>query len=353
MPRFKTYKYAEWAQLVFDRFCADAPNVVAVDTETSGFAWDDEAFCVTMSWRPAGPSRAHELMSCYLDLQFDDEGRRHDMVEHMLKRTPTWVFHNAKFDLQKLALADVLPPNYSTWARVEDTNIIHALLDENDRHGLKYLAKKLLGEDTNEDAVLAKVRRKLKIKKDEGYHLLPREVVVPYAMKDTEFTLRLYELLRPKLPDELAPLYDAELDTMSAVLSIEGNGIGVDVERTRAEASRLGVELMKLDAKLQELTADTTVPEKQRAVFNPNSPKQITEAFARRGVKVTATDKATLGTLDDELASTLLEYRHKKKLHSTYLVPLLAEQHDGIIHPNFNLTLPRTGRMSSSAASNN
>jgi len=344
MPRFKRYNYDHMAARADDWYELDRPDTIAIDTETEGFAWGDPAFCVTVSWR-SGPDC---IQSCYLDLDFDDHGARLAVIRNMLENTPRWVFHNAKFDLQKLLLEDCIDQDWIATHAIDDTAIIHALLDENDRHGLKYLAKKILGEETDEDEKLAKVRRKLKIKKDEGYHLLPREVVVPYAMKDTEFTLRLYEALRPKLPEALEPLYHQEVAVALALLDVEAQGIGLDVAYLEKTASEYGVRLMRLSGKLQTL-ADPP----NGATFNPNSPKQIMEAFERRGVRVDATDKATLKTLDDELATVLLDYRNVKKMHSTYLVGMLAEQVDGVIHPNFNTTLPRTGRMSSSAASNN
>lgn len=343
MPRFKEYQWDAMAARWFTQNGMCSPNIIAIDTETSGFAFYDEAFCVTLSWRD--PERG--VVNVYMDLQYDEAGTRHAMVRQMLDLAGVWVFHNAKFDLQKLELAGVLPDNWRSRA-IEDTAIMHALIDENDRHGLKYLAAKYLGESTNEEKVLVKVRRKRKIKKDEGYHLLPREVVVPYAMKDTEFTLRLWEKLRSTFPGALHDLYAAEVDVSLALLDIEAQGIGLDVPYLERTASEYGVRVMKLTRELQELARDPN-----GAQFNPNSPKQIMEAFERRGVIVSATDKATLKTIDDALADTLLEYRNVKKMHATYLTGMLKEQVDGVIHPNFNTTLPRTGRMSSSAASNN
>lgn len=345
MPRFKRYDYGAMAERAADHMETLQPAEVAVDTETSGFGFYDAAFCATMSWRDASGG----IYSCYLDLDDDDHGHRLACLQEMLRIPRKLIFHNAKFDLQKLILADALP-DAEYGADIEDTATLHALLDENDRHGLKYLAQKILGENTNEEAVLAKVRRKLKIKKDEGYHLLPREVVVPYAMKDTEFTLRLYEKLRPQLPEDLEALYRQEIEVSLALLEVESHGIGLDLDYLRDITSKYGVKEMKLAERLRKLGHDPENPEK---VFNPNSPQQITAAFERRGITIAATDKATLGKLDDDLAATLLDYRHIKKMHSTYMVGMLKEQQNGIIHPNFNTTLPRTGRMSSSAASNN
>lgn len=343
MPRFKRYKYGEMGARALRQFHRDRPRLIAVDTETEGVAWEARAFCVTLTWK----DKSGNLCSCYLDLESDESGTRREVARQMLDGTQVWVFHNAKFDLQKLLLEGVITRARIARARIEDTGIIHALVDENDRHGLKYLAGKILGVTTNEEEVLAKVRRKLKIKKDDGYHLLPREVVVPYAMRDTELTLMLYDALRPFIAArDLHDLYAAELATAIAVLDIEANGIGVDVPYLERTASEYGKKVMRGLLDLQVMSGS-------KGTFNPNSPKQIIEAFEGFGITITATDKETLSAIDDPFAEALLEYRKNKKLHSTYLLGMLAEQRDGVLHPNFNLTLPRTGRMSSSAASNN
>lgn len=342
MPRWKSYNYDAMASVAAMRARADKPHTIAIDTETSGFGWWDYPFCATVTWLDA----EGDLQSHYIDLEQDNgRGGRTGILRDIIDIPERWVFHNAKFDLQKLAMVDALPEGWQKSKTIEDTATIYALINENDVKKLKYLAQKFLGESTNEDKILAKVRRKLKIKKDDGYHLLPRNVVLPYALKDTEFTLRLYELLRPKLHEDLVDLYDFEIGLGLDLLEIEGHGIGLDIPYLERTASEYGVKVMQGQAALAKLTG--------KEDFNANSPKQILEAFTARGTKLDSTDKATLSGLDDELATTLLQYRSDKKLHSTYLLAMLAEQRDGIIHPNFNLTTPRTGRMSSGQATNN
>lgn len=345
MPTFKRYKYGEWADAGYVHADTLRPIMIAVDTETSGFGFFDAAFCVTMTWRDAHG----ELASYYFDLESDESGTRHAMVRQILGWTPEWVFHNAKFDLQKLELAGCLPRDWRPNTTIHDTATIYSLIDENDRKGLKYLAKKILHKETNEDERLAKVRRELKIKKDDGYHLLPRDVIAPYALKDTEFTLELYEVLIPFLAvNDQLELYRREIDTQLAMLEIEARGFALDVPYLEQQKSEYGVRLMKLDAQLQALAG-----REDGAKFNPNSPKQVQEVLESRGINVPDTQAATLKPLNDAFANVLLDYKQTKKVHGTYLVPLLAEQRDGIFHPNFNLTTPRTGRMSSGGATNN
>ena len=74
--------------------------MIAVDTETTGVGFYDEPFCATVTWRaPEG-----ELKSAYISLEDEDREEGIDHIRAILGLVHTWVFHNAKFDLQKLAL---------------------------------------------------------------------------------------------------------------------------------------------------------------------------------------------------------------------------------------------------------
>jgi DNA polymerase I-like protein with 3'-5' exonuclease and polymerase domains len=239
------------------------------------------------------------------------------------------------------------------------------LLDENNTKGLKDLAVRVLGyDDTIEVEVksgknkgqmkkvpreqhqLNAVRRKLGLKKEDGYHLLPRDVLIPYALRDTDFTLQLYEVLMPKLEDKndeaLLQLYRDSMRLKRVLLRMEQDGFALDVPYTAETASEYGVRVMKKWDLVTELVGDPD--------FNPRSPAQVMAAFERRGIVLEDTQVKTLAKLDDDLARALLEYRSDFKIHTTYLLGLLREQRNGIIHPHFNDDGARTGRMSSSSA---
>jgi DNA polymerase-1 len=195
------------------------------------------------------------------------------------------------------------------------------------------------------------VRRKLKLKKEDGYHLLPREVLIPYAMRDTELTLLLFEKLRPLLPAELEPVYAEEIELISVLREMEANGVGIDVPYLDEAAEEYGAKVMRAWQKLVKLVG--------RDDFNPGSVPQLKAAFAAAGVSLASTDKAAMRDLlgnsktpaeARELAETIHEYREAEKVYVTYLRSLQNEQRDGVWHPWFNSIGPRTGRMSSSTA---
>lgn len=325
------------AEAGLEAYKRDLPGILAVDTETTGFSWYDEAFCATVSWQ-RDEEGVYETY--YIELA-EFEGLTY--LEEML-RAPTLVGHNLKFDLHKLIAAGAIDRDQLHSDRIEDTEALAHILDENQRKGLKELARVYLKEETDEETELRSVRRKLGVKKDQGYAVLPREVIVPYALKDAEFTIRLYEMFAPAVgaEPELSSLYRSEMALTLTLLDMEAAGIRVDVDyltKTRKEYFNLAAQE---EMKLRLLTG--------RQDFNPRSPQQVLEAFEARGQKLAKTDEATLRNLDDPLATALLSYRSHKKMLSTYLESLLAEQQGGIAHPSYRQHGTRTGRMSSGSA---
>lgn len=355
MPRLKSWKWESWAEAAWDEYVSRPSEVVAVDTETKGLGFYDEPFSGQLTWRTDG-----QLKSFYF------ETGTFGYLSAILQRAPTWVFHNAKFDLQKLLLANVIDEDMLKIREIHDTQTQYALLDENGRKGLKDLAVRVLGYDdtirvpysdkrkkefpevyrevSREKYLLDKTFRRMGLKKEDGYHLLPREVVVPYALKDTEFTLQLHELLYPQIlqkDEDLQRLYRAEIELQLVLLRMEADGFRLDVPYVEAAASEYGVKVMTGLMELAELSGN--------AEFNPNAPAQILTVLKKRGLKVDNTQEATLVTLEDEFVTNLLQYRADKKIHD-YLAAIQRERRGDLIHPNFNPTQARTGRMSSSKA---
>jgi DNA polymerase-1 len=249
------------------------------------------------------------------------------------------IMHNAKFDIQKLCRLGI--PLSVFVDKFEDTQALAHLIDEHQSTSLKYLARTVLGEETDEEEVLKVWRRQNKIKKEEGYEPIPHEILAPYALKDSEFTLRLYKVLWDRMPKDLQPLYEIEKALTLSLLGIEARGMKIDRQYVTNKRKEYSDRIYKLKHRIGTLAGEE---------FNPQSPKQIIEVFAQRGVRVTATDKATLSALDDELALAIVELREANKIKSTYFDGLYEESKDGILHPNFRQHGTKTGRMSSGAA---
>lgn len=344
MPVLKRMLLRRFGEVSYQRWIEDgAPAILAIDTETEGTGYFDRPFCVTFTWRRPDGS----LRDAYFETSMNGEeyAVNDEYVRSMLVASKTWIFHNAKFDLQKILLEDWSTRDEYDAKTIHDTEAIWHLLDNVDRKGLKYLGEKHLGDGAREpERLLAKVRRKLKIKKEDGYFFLPREHVVPYAMRDTNLTYRLAVLGLPKIQkqEKLFNLYNSEQELCLYMLDMEEAGMALDVEYCKRMASEYGLKIMQT---LNQIRAITEDPE-----LNPASPKQLTAAFAKRGLQLDSTNEETLLPLEDELARLVLEYRGLMKMHKTYFVALLDEQRDGIVHPSFRQHGARTGRMSSGKA---
>ena len=336
---------------------AQRPSVAALDTETTGVEYYDTPFLVTMTWRPHGWG----LQSFSLDLENDPIG--YNSWKAFLSRNAVkLVGHNLKFDVHMLVQARLLDARdandyFHEW---EDTAVMYHLIDENDRKGLKYLAQKFLADEIPmlevekkdpktkalytvkvpaEDEELRRARHKLGMKKEDGYHRLPRDLVTRYALKDTEYTLLLAERFHKRLYDlDLLDVYREEMRAVAALYRMERRGFGIDEQKLEQLLSEYGTRVLQLEHDMRKLTDKD---------FNPGSPTQIIHYLAKRGVMVEDSQASTLRKLDDKLAQLLCEYRDVKKVHATYLQGLKREQRDGVWHPNFNPTGARTGRLSS------
>lgn len=309
-------------------------DLLAIDTETTGVGWHDEAFMIsiaTSEW-----SHVYDKRLCEHDEAW---GEALETVSSMLHDCDKIIMHNAKFDIQKLCRLGI-PVNVFV-DKFEDTQAIAHLIDEHQPTGLKYLAKKYLNESTDEDEVLKAYRRKAKLKKEDGYEPIPHDILAPYAKKDAEFTLQLYTVLYPRLAKELYPLYNMEKELTLALLRIEAQGMAVDTQYVTNKRKEYGDRIYKLKQRIGELAGRE---------FNPQSHQQVLHALNERGFVVSSTSKDALKEVDDELARLIVELREANKIKATYFDAMHEEPMDGILHPNFRQHGTKTGRMSSGSA---
>jgi len=309
--------------------------IIAIDTETTGVRWDDEAFMISIALINNGTM----LSYVYDRREIDDWDAAVHEVDRYLSAADSIIMHNAKFDIQKLCR---LGYPFDLFAdKFEDTQAIAHLIDEHQPTGLKYLAQKYLGESTDEDEVLKVYRRKNKLKKEDGYEPIPHDILAPYAKKDAEFTLQLYNMLYPRLAKELHPLYEIEKQLTLALLRIEAQGLSVNRVYVTQKRKEYGDRIYKLKRRIGELVGTD---------FNPQSHQQVLHALNERGFVVSSTSKDALKEVDDELARLIVALREANKIKATYFDAMDVEPIDGILHPNFRQHGTRTGRMSSGLA---
>jgi len=343
----------------------DKPDLIAFDTETHGLAFYDAAFCFTAAWyRPDGGIEAH-----YFELDKFDSRKG---VSNMLLYGTILVGHNLKFDMQKAMLGGLLSRDLLFPGRIHDTETLAHLDDEHRPKGLKDLMVSVLGyEDTidveiksgpnkgtfkkvpREKAEMDAVRRKLKLTVNDPWSLLPRAVILPYAVADARGTLELYTKLRPLVEryDDLWSLYQQELELTLVLLDMEQQGLGLVTSYVDKQVKVYGMRVLEHENTIEQIVGKPVrtgyIPPKEKdKFFNPASNKQLAEFFKAAGFERDSYDKSVLKDIDHPLAPALTEMRGDAKLLNTYFRAMKAEARDGILHPSYRQNV-RTGRMAS------
>ena len=233
-----------------------------------------------------------------------------------------------------------------------DTMIAHYLISPELHHGMDYMAETLLQYQTiHIEELIGPKGKKQKSMAD----LTPQEIYV-YACEDADVTLRLWNVLKPRLAelgcDSL--FYDIEMPLMPVLAYMERNGVCIDTNGLK-ETSRLFTERMQqIEDEVHQLTG---VPD-----LNISSPKQVGEVLfewlkisdkpkkTKTGQYVTSEEVLESLRLKHPAVEKILAYRGLKKLLGTYIdaLPLLINPQTGHIHTSFNQTVAATGRLSSS-----
>ena len=256
------------------------------------------------------------------------------------------VGQNIKYDLEVLA-------NYGVElkGRMFDTMIAHYLIQPELRHNMDYMAEVYLNYQTiHIDELIGP-----KGKNQRSMRSLPPNDVYKYACEDADITLRLKNVLEPKLKEaEVESLFwEIEMPLVPVLASMEMNGVRIDTESLQ-ETSRLFTERMiQLEQHIYELAGEE---------FNISSPKQVGDILfgkmqiiekpkkTKTGQYVTSEEVLQQLRTKHKIVDDILNFRGLKKLLGTYVdaLPKLINPKTGHIHTSFNQTVTATGRLSSS-----
>ena len=179
--------------------------------------------------------------------------------------------------------------------------------------------------------------------------------VYEYAAEDADITLRLKNVLEPKLKDAgvVDLFYQIEMPLVRVLAEMEMNGVLIDTDSLKETSELFTMRLTELEHRIYELAGEE---------FNIASPKQVGDILfgklqiiekpkkTKTGQYVT--NEETLQSLRSkhEIVEKILEHRGLKKLVGTYVdaLPKLINPRTGHIHTSFNQTITATGRLSSS-----
>jgi len=239
-----------------------------------------------------------------------------------------------------------------TIAPFDDTMLISYALDASaslSGHGMDELSERFLGHKPISFKELCGSGRTAK-----PIASCEIEKVTEYAAEDADVTLRLWQVLKPRLAAEgLASVYERlERPLLPVLARMEHRGIRTDRQILSRLSGRFAQKQAGLEAEIAEMAGEE---------FNPGSPKQLGEIlFGKLGLpggKKTksgqwSTDVKVLEELaaeGHELPSRIVEWRQLTKLKGTYTDTLPKHMDSaGRIHTSYSMASTTTGRLSSS-----
>ena len=253
---------------------------------------------------------------------------------------------NLKYDLEVLHNYGV-----SLAGPMFDTMIAHYLIQPELRHNMDYMAETLLHYRTiHIEELIGERGRNQRNMRD----LKPAEVY-EYAAEDADITLRLYNVLLPKLKECGAEqlFYEIEMPLMPVLAEMELNGIRIDTESLAETSSILTSRMCQLETQIYKAAGEE---------FNISSPKQVGEILfgkmkivdkpkkTKTGQYVTSEEVLQQLRHKNPIVDDILAHRGLKKLLGTYVdaLPKLINRRTGHIHTSFNQAVTSTGRLSSS-----
>ena len=315
---------------------------VSIDTETTstdairaelvGLSFSVEekkAFYVTV---PANYEEALKIVQIFKPLYESDK---------IMK-----IGQNIKYDYEVLTRYGV-----TLQGKMFDTMIAHYLIQPELHHNMDYMAETLLGYQTiHIEELLGPKGKKQKNMRD-----LPPTDIYEYAAEDADITLRLKNVLEPRLKElgveEL--FWSIEMPLVRVLADMELNGVCLDTEALQ-DTSKIFTERMK--------QYEQEIYKEAGEEFNISSPKQVGDILfgklqimdkpkkTKTGQYVTSEEVLQSLESKSPIVRNILNYRGIKKLLSTYIdaLPKLINPRTGHIHTSFNQALTATGRLSSS-----
>ena len=337
---YKLVENEEELQQLCDFFMTK--EFVSIDTETTstdaisaelvGLSFSVEEYKAFYVAVPANHEEALKIVQIFKPLYESDK---------IMK-----IGQNIKYDYEVLSRYDV-----TLQGKMFDTMIAHYLIQPELHHNMDYMAETLLGYQTiHIEELLGPKGKKQKNMRD----LSPNDIY-EYAAEDADITLRLKNVLEPRLKElgveEL--FWDIEMPLVRVLADMELNGVCLDTEALQ-ETSKIFTERM--------IQYEQEIYKEAGEEFNISSPKQVGDILfgklqimdkpkkTKTGQYVTSEEVLQSLEGKNPIVRNILNYRGMKKLLSTYIdaLPKLINPRTGHIHTSFNQALTATGRLSSS-----
>lgn len=244
------------------------------------------------------------------------------------------VCHNGTFDMPYLSKRLGINVYHH-----EDTLLMHFVLDNlAGEHGLKPLARRWLrAADWDSDA-------KSYLKHGAYFENIPREKLYKYNLMDVVYTFKLYEYFLPLLKSSgKYEYYRYRMRVTKVLIDVQMNGVAVSLDALDELEEKYNRQCAQHLKVLCSIAGED---------FNPQSPKQIADYFASKGVLSPSFDSDHLKKLkregrEVEFIDALLAYRYAAKVIGSFITNVRSKVgEDGRIHPYYLPHGAKTGRLS-------
>lgn len=313
-------------------FDTETTSINAIDAELVGLSFalkEKEAYYVAI---PANREEALKIVNIFKNVY---------KSENIVK-----IGQNSKYDIEVLK-------NYGIEVKAPlwDTMIAHYLINPGRENNMDYMAETLLKYQTIhiEELIGPKGPRQKNMR-----DLSPADIR-DYAAEDADITLRLKNVLEPKLKevgaDEL--FHNIEMPLVPILADMEYTGVKLDTKALDEVRLTFNERMIQLEKDIYELAGQE---------FNISSPRQVGDILFGKLQIVEKAKKTKTGQYQTSeevlqqlsgkhpIVEKILTYRGLKKLIGTYVdaLPKLINPRTGHIHTSFNQCVTTTGRLSSS-----
>jgi DNA polymerase I len=337
----------DWAALDEWIACIRAAGRLSLDTETTGPDYMQSQL-VGISFATE-PGRAAYIPVGHTYPDVPEQLPRDEVIARLkplLEDTALIkIGQNPKFDKNVLKNYDVDLDGIAF-----DTMLESYVLDSvGSRHDMADLAQRHLGIKTSSFEDVAG-----KGAKQTTFDAVPIDRATQYAAEDADVTLRLHEVLWPKLvaePKLRSVFEDIEMPLVGVLSRMERTGAKVDGKLLMAQSGELSKRISDLALEAFALAGEE---------FNLDSPKQLQAILHDKlglpvlrktpgGQPSTAEPVLAELALDYPLPRVIMDYRSLTKLKSTYTdkLPLQINPRTGRIHTSYHQAVAATGRLSS------
>jgi DNA polymerase-1 len=255
------------------------------------------------------------------------------------------VGQHLKYDKNVLANYDITLDGIGFDTMLES----YVLNSTGSRHDMDTLAQNYLNHRTvHYEEIAGKGAKQL------TFNQIDLEQAAFYAAEDADITLRLHEVLWPKVSSEdtlKKILQEIEVPLASILSRMEQQGVLIDSQQLGQQSQQLATRIMELEKEVHEMAGEA---------FNLGSTKQLQHILFEKmelpvvkktpkGAPSTSEEVLQELALDYPLPALIMEYRGLTKLKNTYTdkLPKMINHRTGRVHTSYHQAVTATGRLSS------